>query len=340
MHDHDSHEEHGHSHDHHAAARSNPKPLLIAFAITASFMFVEAVGGVLTHSLALLADAGHMATDAAALGLALLAVWFSRRPSTPRHSFGFIRSEVLAAFVNAAALVVISVFIFWEAFQRFSEPPEVDSTPMMIVAIIGLIANLVSAWVLSRGGDHQHNLNTRGAFLHVMGDALGSVGAIVAAIVMLLTDWYLIDPILSGVIGFLVLGSAWRLLKESANILMESTPAGIDPRAVSDAAAEVDGVRGIHDLHIWTLSSGVIAASAHVAIDDLATWPKVLPQLDHVFGEHFNIAHATLQPEPGNGACNPDDYRCCVLSEDGRTAECLLREGNHAHALELAGHAH
>ena len=264
----------GHAHEHGARSveRVNRKPLAIAFGITFAFMVAEIVGGLLTNSLALLADAGHMATDAAALALALGAVWLARRPPTPARSFGFYRAEVLAALVNAATLVAISVYIFWEAFQRLGNPPEVDSGPMLVVAVAGLLANAASAWVLMRGGGHEHNLNTRGAFLHVIGDMLGSVGAIAAALIMMATGWYLADPILSAGIGGLILWSSWRLFRESVDVLLESAPKRVDVAAVCKAMKGVEGVAAVHDLHVWTVTSGLVALSAHVEVSPARDW--------------------------------------------------------------------
>lgn len=296
--------EHGDEHHQHDRGRAQPRPLLIALLITAVFLVVEIVGALLTNSLALLADAGHMLTDVAALGLALFAIWLARRPPTPTRSYGFARAEVLAALVNAATLVVISLYIFWEAFRRLSEPPEVKSGPMLVVAFAGLAANATSAWVLSRGGGHRHNLNTRGAFLHVIGDLLGSIGAIVAAVVMLAMGWYLADSILSAGIGLLVLWSSWRLLRESVDVLLEATPRHIDAHEVRAAMCAVDGVSGVHDLHIWTVTLGLVSLSAHVGITRMAAWESVLLALTDVLRDRFGIEHATLQPElmPDSGA--------------------------------------
>jgi cobalt-zinc-cadmium efflux system protein len=336
----------GHRHDHHdhqhahRGERVSPKPLTIALLITTGFMILEVVGGLLTNSLALLADAGHMLTDAAALALALFAIWLARRPATPERSFGFLRAEVLAAFINAVTLVVMSIFIFIEAFRRFGEPPEVDSGPMLAVAFAGLAANAASAWVLSRGGGHQHNLNTRGAFLHVVGDMLGSVGAIVAALVMMATGWYLADPILSSIIGLLILRSAWFLLKESVDVLLDATPQGIDSNEVRGALAEVDGVCGVHDLHIWTVTSGLDSMSAHVQVNDTREWNDVVVDLTDAMRDRFGIAHVTLQPESCGGGVHVTTGECSLDTVDGRRA-CItaLEEGHHVVSAD-AGHHH
>ena len=313
--------------------RVNRRPLAIALVITAAFLVAEVIGGLLTNSLALLADAGHMATDVAALALALFAVWLARRPATLKRSFGLYRVEILAALVNAATLVLISFYIFWEAWQRLGEPPEVDSGPMLIVAIAGLLANAASAWVLMRGGGHQESLNVRGAFLHVIGDMLGSVGAIAAALVMLTTGWYLADPILSAGIGLLILWSSWRLLRESVEVLLESTPASIDAREVQQSMATVDGVVGVHDLHVWTVTSGLIAMSGHVEVTGQRDWHDVLSDLSLLLREQFAITHVTLQPEERH--IGSDTAECSLDSAEGRAA-CLVP----AQPAAANGHGH
>jgi cobalt-zinc-cadmium efflux system protein len=338
-HDHDH--DHDHSHDESAAEqpveRVNRRPLVIALAITTTFLVIEVIGALLTNSLALLADAGHMLTDVAALALALFAMWLANRPATPVRSFGFYRAEILAALVNATTLVVVSLYIFWEAFQRIGEPPHIESGPMLVVAIAGLAANAASAWVLMRGGGHEHNLNTRGAFLHVVSDMLGSVGAIIAALVMLATGWYLADPILSALIGGLILWSAWRLLKESVDVLLESTPKHIDPGAVREAMEAVPGVQGVHDLHIWTVTSGLVAMSGHVEIAQDDDWHATLGTLSALLRDKFGIAHVTLQPEEPHGA--DDAFRGCSLDAP---FDCACRVPGRLPALATghAGHRH
>ena len=339
MHDHAGHQ-HGHEGAERPTERVNRRPLVIALAITGAFLVAEVVGGLLTGSLALLADAGHMATDVAALALSLFAVWLARRPATPERSFGYLRAEVLAALVNAATLVAISFFIFWEAFRRLGDPPAVESGPMLAVAVAGLVANAASAWVLTRGGGHEENLNTRGAFLHVVGDLLGSAGAIAAALIMLLTGWYLADPLLSAGIGGLILWGAWRLLRESVDVLLEATPARIDAAEVRAAMTAVDGVEGVHDLHVWTVTSGLVALSSHVEVTNGRDWHETLVELTALLRERFGIAHATLQPEEPNG--HAAVFRgCCLDSPEGRVA-CRVpafRPANGgAHALH--GHRH
>jgi cobalt-zinc-cadmium efflux system protein len=310
---------------------------VIALVITSTFLVAEVIGGLLTNSLALLADAGHMATDVAALALSLFAVWLARRPATPQRSFGFYRAEILAALINAVTLVLISLYIFWEAFQRLDEPPEVDSGPMLIVAFAGLAANVASAWVLTRGGGHEHNLNTRGAFLHVVGDMLGSVGAIIAALVMLATGWYLADPILSAGIGLLILWSSWRLLRESVEVLLEVTPAHIDAREVQTAMTAVPGVVGVHDLHIWTVTSGLVAMSGHVEVTPDSRWHSTLDELSGLLRRQFGIAHVTLQPEQSDASerasrgCTLDDPVACRVPTTSVTVGAESTRHGHVH---------
>lgn len=313
--------QHTTAHDHEAQDRPvdrvNRRPLAIALGITTTFLVIEVVGGILTNSLALLADAGHMATDAAALALSLFAIWLARRPATPQRSFGYLRVEILAALLNASALLAVTLYIFWEAFKRFDAPPEVQSGQMLVIASAGLLANAVSAWVLMRGGGHERDLNTRGALLHVVGDMLGSVGAIIAALIMLATGWYLADPLLSAGIGCLILVGAWRLLRESADVLLEATPRGIDSGQVRAAMASVNGVVDVHDLHIWTVTSGLVALSSHVEISGERDWHAVLLDLATVLRVRFGIAHVTLQPEQPE--LLPEAFRGCSLdSPEGR----------------------
>lgn len=321
-HDHNGHRDYDETHLGSPRDRSaKRRPLAIALGITAVFLIVEVVGGIVTHSLALLADAGHMATDVGALVLSLFAVWLAGRPATARRSFGYMRAEILAAAVNAAVLLVLSLYIFYEAWQRFSDPPVVRSRLMLGVAVAGLGANLASAWVLSRGGGHTHDLNTRGAFLHVVGDLLGSVAAVLAALIIMATGWNEADPLLSVVIGALIVVSAWRLLRESVDILLEATPAGIDPNDVRAVLRTVPGVADVHDLHIWTVTSGVIAASAHLEISHVRNSDAILIDATRRLTDRFGIVHTTLQLEEHD----PDRSRGgdCSLDSDEGLAVCV-----------------
>jgi cobalt-zinc-cadmium efflux system protein len=272
-------------------------PMAAALAINTVFFGVEIVGGILTDSLALLADAGHMAVDVGSLALSLFAIWLARRPSTPAYSFGYLRAEILAALVNAAALIAISIVVFVETIRRLASTPQVKSGPMLVVALAGLLANGLSAWILMRTEGHHENLNVRGAFLHVVSDLAGSAAAIVAALIMLTTGWYLADPLLSAAIGLLILFSAWRLLRDSLDVLMQATPAHIDVDQVKREMASVPGVVGVHDLHIWTVTSGLIALSAHVEVTGDPSWHDLMTELAGRLRERFGIEHVTLQPE-------------------------------------------
>ncbi len=316
---------HRHDHAHTPAsmrAEYKQRALAWALAITLTFMLAEAVGGWLAGSLALLADAAHMATDAAALGLALFASWLARRPATPARSYGFYRAEVLAALANAAFLVVVCAWIFWEAFERLLQPRAVDAPLMVVIAVAGLAANGAAAWVLTRGALHRHDVNLRSAFLHVVGDLLGSVAAIVAGVVIWATGWTPIDPLLSAAIGLLVLRSAWHVLWDSVEVLLEATPAHIDPEAVRAAMLAVPGVAGVHDLHVWTVTSGFVALSGHVEVDETRPWSEVLLDLARVLRDRFGILHVTLQPE--HPAALPEAFRGCSLESPEGLRSCLL----------------
>src|SRR5829696_659775 len=318
-------------------ARVDRRPLAIALAITTTFFVVELIGASISNSLALLADAAHMLTDVAALGMALFAIWLASRPSSPERTFGYLRAEILAAVVNAVSLIVLAIYIFWEAWQRFQEPPEVKSGPLLVVAVAGMLANIASAWVLSRGSGHRDNLNTRGAFLHVLGDLLGSVATIAAALIIAFTGWYAADPILSVLIGGLVVFGAWTLLRESVDVLLEAAPRGVVIADVRRAMDAVPGVAGVHDLHVWTVTSGLTALSAHVETDNLAGWDTCMKGLASMLRERFDIAHVTLQPEPPRSASATWD-RCSIDAPEGRAA-CLTATKTVARAVH-AGHQH
>ncbi len=258
-------------------------------------MVAETIGGWWTGSLALLADAGHMFADAAALTLALMAVWFGARPATPNKTFGYYRLEILAALINGVALILVSLLILYEAYQRWANPPLVRSTAMMVVAAGGLMINVICAWLLHR--DHDEDLNVRGAWLHVIGDALGSVGAIIAGALMSIFGWYAADPLFSGVIALLIVWSSWHLVRESTNVLLEGTPAHINLAAVEDAILETAGVDDVHDLHLWTITSGRDALSAHVIHADSISQPDLLKELRTKLHDRFGVDHLTIQME-------------------------------------------
>ena len=284
--------------EHLSAAARNRRGLLITFALTFSYFIVEVIGGILTNSLALLADAAHMLTDVFGLGLALFATWLSQKPATPAKTYGYYRVEILAALSNAVLLFFISFYILYEAYYRFKSPPEVASVPMMLIAIVGLAVNLIGLWILRSGA--KESLNVRGAFLEVVSDVLGSIGVIVAGLIMFFTGWYYADPLFSVLIGLFILPRTWKLLTQAVNILLEGTPAHINVAAVEQAMLKVECVEKVHDLHVWTITSGIEALSAHVVIADKCD-PKeadtILEHLAALLKEQFGIDHSTIQLE-------------------------------------------
>jgi cobalt-zinc-cadmium efflux system protein len=284
-----SHGDHNHNHGRGADRRA----LTITFVLTAAFTVAEVVGGLITGSLALLADAGHMLSDALSLGVALFAVWLAGTPSTPSRSFGYKRAEILAALFNGATLVAISIWILIEAYHRFREPSEILGGWMLAVATLGLVVNVVGAMILSRSGGE--SLNLQGALRHVVADILGSVGAIAAALVILTTGWYYADPIISALIGLLVLGSSWKLLRDSTNVLLEGTPRGIDADEVGRSMAASAGVEEVHDLHIWTITSGFPALAAHVLVGRDENCHARRRDLEELLAREYGIEHTTLQ---------------------------------------------
>ncbi len=276
-----------------------------ALIINLIFLAIEVIGGILTNSLALLADAGHMATDVGALILALLMAHISRRPATPERTFGLLRAEVLGAFVNGATLVLIVGLIFWEAWKRFGNAAPVDGPFMMAIAIIGFLANLVSAIILSKGS--RKNINMRGAFLHMVADAMGSIGVVIAGSIIWLTGWYPIDSVASGVIGLLILWSSWGFIKETMNILLEATPGNIDFLEVKSSLEAIEHIEEVHDLHIWTITSGMPVLSAHISLasccSETTHWQKCLEEAQKLLKDRFGIEHTTLQVEGASSTC-------------------------------------
>ena len=265
-----------------------------ALGLTLVFAVVEVAAGFLANSLALISDAGHMVTDAAALGLALMAQLIARRPPSARHSFGFVRAEALAAFVNALAMLAVVGWIASEAIGRFTAPEPVQGETVIMVAAVGLAINLVVAWILSRD---KKSLNTRAALVHVMGDMLGSVAAIIAGVVIALTGWMQIDPLLSMLVAVLILKSTFGVLRDSYHFLMEAVPHHIDYIQVGADLARVPGVLSVHDLHVWDMSPGEPALIGHLQIRDLSEWPQVLDAVKAMLLERHGIDHVTLQPE-------------------------------------------
>lgn len=278
-----------------SAAGANRGRLAVVFSITLAVFVVELVGGFLANSLALLADAGHMFTDVAGIGLALTAIWFAGRPATGGRTFGYLRLEVLAAIVNAVLLFGVGAFVLFEAWRRLSEPPEIASGLMLGVALLGLGANAVSLFLLRDA--QSESLNMRGAYLEVMGDLAGSVAVIVAAIVIALTNFTAADAIASAALGLLIIPRTWRLLRDAIDVLLEATPKGIDLDLVRRHILEAPGVADVHDLHVWTITSGMNVVSAHVVLRDGAEPPAVLDFLCRCLSGDFDIEHSTFQLE-------------------------------------------
>ena len=302
---------HAHGHHHHESTHgpdttgrsraAERRGLRRALLLTATILVAEVIGGYVSNSLALLADAGHMFTDALAIALAYAAIGFATRPPTAHKTYGWYRLEVLAALANGVTLVVMSLFIFWEAYERVVAPPEVSTGTMLLVATIGLVANGFGLFFLH---GHGHSLNMRGAYLHVLGDLLSSVAVVAGGVFMAFTGVFIIDPILSVLIGLIIIASAYRLLRESVDVLLEAIPSGIELEEVGNAIAQVDGVLGVHDLHIWCITSGLNALSCHVEVDtdSLAECDALLGNINHMLRERFAITHTTIQMES-------EDYR-------------------------------
>lgn len=269
------------------------KNLLRVLLITGTFMVIEVVGGLLTGSLALLADAGHMLTDVAALGLSAFAMWMAARPSTPEKSYGYHRAEILAAVTNAVVLLLLAIWILYEAYRRVFEPPHVFGVPMLLIGLVGLAVNVASMKLLAEKS--ASSLNVRSAYLEVLSDAISSVGVILGGGTIWLTGWFLIDPLLSAGISVFIVWRTWALLTQAVHVLMEGVPTHLDAQDVGQAMAGVPGVKGIHDLHIWTITSGLDALSAHVVVPVGENRDEVLERLQQLLRDRFRIDHATLQ---------------------------------------------
>src|SRR5258706_689953 len=277
------------------ARHTEIRRLTWALAISVIYFFAELIAGFITNSLALLSDAGHMLSDIGALALSIFAFRVARRPATHHSTYGFHRVEILAALFNGLMLWLIVGVIFAAAYQRIFHPPEVESYGMMIVAIIGLVVNLVAAAILHSG--HHHNLNMRGAFLHVVSDAIGSVGALAAGAIMLTTGWYLADPLISIFISALILVSSWSLVKDSLSVLMQAVPKGIRLQEVRETIEAVEGVNEVHDLHVWAVTSDIFTLSAHAVVETGGDFHEVLNGIEDTLKARFNIEHVTIQLE-------------------------------------------
>ncbi len=296
-HDHaHGHDRHSHSHHHHNHARgASQRTLLLVLMLTFGYMLAEAIGGYLANSLALLSDAGHMFTDVAALALALLAARFASRPATPSKTYGFYRLEILAALANGVTLIALSLFICYEAYHRLRQPEQVQGWTLVWISTGGLLVNLVSAYLLSHS--HQDDLNARGAFLHVLGDLFGSVAAILAGVLIIWRGWTWADPVFSVIISLLIIWNSWRLVRDAVNVLLEGTPSHIQPEAVEEAIRSVTGVRQVHDLHIWTITSDRHVLTAHVVVADARESCRVLREVRALLATRFGLNHSTIQIE-------------------------------------------
>lgn len=287
---------HAHGSGHaHGGRGANRKRLTVTLALVITYMIAEVIGGLVTNSLALLADAGHMLSDAAALALSLFAIWIAQRPATSRRTYGYHRTEILSALANGATLVAVSIYIFVEAWERFRSPPDVAGGLMMIVAVGGLIVNLTGLWILNAG--RSESLNVRGAWLHVLTDALGSVGAILGGFLIWAFGWGWADPAVSVLIGILVIASSWNLLKETVGILMEAAPPGVDVDGVRTFLNGVSGIHAVHDLHVWSITSGMVSLSAHAVVNGQRHSDDVLRELRRELHDRYGVDHITIQLE-------------------------------------------
>jgi cobalt-zinc-cadmium efflux system protein len=283
-------------HNRHQVA-GGTRPLLFTLLIVVVIMAAEIVGGLLSNSLALLSDAGHMLVDALALSISLIAIWIARRPADTAKTFGYHRVEIMAALANGVILALVAVFIFYEAYQRLLEPPEVEASLMMTIAAIGLVANLASILLLRRA--RHISINIMAAFWHVLGDTVSSLGVIIGGIIISITGWGIVDPIIAILIGAIVLWGAVRIVRESSDILLEAVPKHIQMGEVSQAMMNISGVRDVHDMHIWTITSGIYALSAHVLVEDqtVARSAEIARAVERELARRFQITHTTLQLE-------------------------------------------
>lgn len=307
--------DHVHSHSHSA----NKKTLTISLIIITAYMAIEVVGGLITNSLALLADAGHMLSDAVSLFIALMAFTFSNKVADYGKTYGYKRFEILAAVINGATLILISAYIIYEAIERLQNPPEIASGGMLVIAFIGLLINVLVAWIMMRGADVKENLNMRGAYLHVISDMLGSVGAIIAALLIMFFGWSWADPLASVIVSVLVLRSGYLVTKSSVHVLMEGTPTNVEVEKVTDKILKTNGINGIHDLHIWTITSGLNALTCHAVVNEKMTIEeseKMLRKIEHDL-EHLNIQHVTIQLE--TSAHLHDNSILCVAKAEPTT---------------------
>lgn len=285
----------GHCHEHHHNSHDNQKSLLLVLCITAFYMVAEFLGGYFSNSLALTADAGHMLSDVGALALSFFAIWLSSKKAPIEKTYGYYRAEIFAALINGVTLIFIAGVIIYEAYERITMAQKIDAVTMMIIAFGGLLVNIIGAFVLHKGSED--NLNVKGAFLHVLGDLLGSIGAIIAGVLVYGWHIYIADPIVSIIIALLILYSSIHIINSAVHILMESAPKHIDIRGVKDSIQEIDGVENVHDLHIWSINPSLVSLSVHV-VAEMANYEKILCAINDMLKEKFNIEHSTVQIEP------------------------------------------
>jgi len=325
----------GHGHDHGSALTG--RRLVMSMVITLLFVVGEAVTGYFSNSLALLSDAGHNFADALALVLSWYGLWMAQRPSSAKRTFGYHRVGILTALVNAVALVVIALLVFWEAISRLRQPEPVQSKPMIIVALIAILLNtVISLWLRKAAKD---DLNVRSAYMHMVGDAVSAVGVLVAGVVVAFTGASIADPVVSMLIGMLILWSSWGILKESVNVLLEGMPEGIDIRSVEQKISGVHGVLAVHDLHVWTVGSGMICCSCHITVEEqsVRSGENVLRAVTKKLEHDFGIAHTTIQVEVGG--CEPNDMYC-VMKVAAHGAEKNHDHDSHEHADQSVSHEH
>ncbi|EIJ78391.1 CzcD [Bacillus methanolicus PB1] len=303
------HHGHSHGHGHSHAHTGNKKALFLSLLLISSFMVVEVIGGIITNSLALLSDAGHMLSDAAALGLSFFAIKLGEKKASDTKTYGYKRFEIIAAALNGITLILISLYIFYEAYQRFFNLPEVQSLGMLTISSIGLLVNIIAAWILMRG-DKDENLNVRSAFLHVLGDMLGSVGAIVAALLIFFFGWGIADPIASVIVAILIIISGWRVTKDSIHILMEGTPKQFELEKLRASLLAIPKVKEVHDLHIWSITSGMPMLSCHISIEGDGVHDTVLHRAQSILHDDFGIEHSTIQVEKEEHGC-PNHHGSC-----------------------------
>jgi cobalt-zinc-cadmium efflux system protein len=293
---------HNHTQNH-SGNKDGKKRLVLAISITGCWFLIELIGGIYANSLALMADAAHMLTDLAALGLSLFALTISSRPATQEKTYGYLRAEILAALANGIFLILIAAYIFYESYQRFLTRPEVKSLPMFVVAVTGLLANLATAQLLYHS--RHDNLNLRGAFLHVLGDTLGSVGAVLAGVLMMARQWYLADPIVSAIVGGLILYSSWELVAGSVDILLEGTPRHLNISHIAGDLGGMSGVISVHDLHVWSIASEITAMSCHIVLKSTEDAERALAAASLLMREKYGIEHTTIQIEFENWTSGP-----------------------------------